>query len=213
MFVKICGLSTPETVRAAVEAGTDAIGFVLSRSRRQVSAVTAGRLRREIPPGVLAVGVFAGVPVATVRRIAREVGMDAIQLHGTYTRHSFAGHAGTLVIRATRFDAPDLRTGAWGEDMLLVDAPVPGSGQPWDYSVPARRGLDGRWILAGGLTPGSVAGAIQAASPWGVDVSSGVESAPGVKDPRLIRQFVEAAKRARASPVGSWPARPEPGHS
>jgi phosphoribosylanthranilate isomerase len=202
MFVKICGLSTPESVRTAVQAGADAIGFVLSRSPRQVSPAEARALRREMPPAVLAVGVFAGVPIRAVRAMAWEAEVDVIQLHGTYPRHDFADHDRRL-IRATTADAPELRTGAYGEDILLIDAPVPGSGDPWDYPVLAQHGLAGDWVLAGGLTPDTVAGAIRAVSPWGVDVSSGVESARGVKDSELIARFVEAAKSVERPPLST----------
>jgi phosphoribosylanthranilate isomerase len=195
MFVKICGVSTPEGVQAAVRAGADAIGFVLSPSPRQVSADTARLLRQEVPPGTLAVAVFATTPAAAAREMALRAGADTIQLHGAYPAEAFEGHDATL-IRAVSFDAPDLETGAYGEDILLVDAPVPGRGDSWDYSMPVLRGLKGKWVLAGGLTPDNVTTAISLASPWGVDVSSGVESSRGVKDTVLIERFVQAAKSA-----------------
>ncbi|RYZ26791.1 MAG: phosphoribosylanthranilate isomerase, partial [Propionibacteriaceae bacterium] len=86
--------------------------------------------------------------------------------------------------------------GAWGEEVLLLDAPKPGSGERWDLSDLADRAPDGTWLIAGGLSPANVREAVEAVRPWGVDVSSGVETAPGEKSSELIRAFVEAALRA-----------------
>lgn len=202
MFVKICGLTTVEAVRSAVDAGADAVGFVMSaRSRRAVSADTAARLREAAGEGVETVLVTDDVPAAELAGIARAVGVSAVQLHGArYDAGVVAqlraeGIAG--VWRAAAWDAEDsLRAGAWGEDVLVVDSPSPGSGEAWDLQQAGVDWRHGRTVIAGGLTPDTVEAAIAAVRPWGVDVSSGVESAPGVKDDALVAAFVRRAKQA-----------------
>ncbi|MEP7025282.1 MAG: phosphoribosylanthranilate isomerase, partial [Actinomycetota bacterium] len=182
MFVKVCGLRTVADVAAAVAAGADAIGFVFADSPRQVTAGTARQLAAEVPPHVLTVGVFRNIAPAAAGRIATDAGVGAVQLHGPYLRDAFAELATLPVrlIRATALaDDSELRAGAYGEDMLLLDSPVPGSGQTWDLSALGPAAPQGRWLLAGGLTPANVAAAIAEARPWGVDVSSGVESSRG----------------------------------
>jgi phosphoribosylanthranilate isomerase len=197
MFVKVCGLSTPESIREAVDAGADAVGFVLTASPRAVSPAQVTKLLKEVPDGVAAVGVFRHEPTADAVAIARAAGLGWIQLHGARTPDDVkAAHgAGMKVIRAvTMNDAPEAFA-SWGEEMLLIDAAVPGSGEAWDYGSVRARGLEGRqWLLAGGLDPANVAEAARAAGAWGVDVSSGVELSRGVKDPAKIRAFVAAAK-------------------
>lgn len=198
VFVKICGLREPEHIDAALDAGADAIGFVLTASPRFVEATSARALVNQVGDRALTVGVFRGETVDEVERLATESGVTAVQLHGEYDRDDVARLAGLglTVIRAVAFIAPGDDLGA---GMLLVDAPRAGSGEEWDYAVMAERGLTGHWLLAGGLTTTNVSSAIAAASPWGVDVSSGVETAPGRKDAALIRNFLAAAK-AEPSP-------------
>lgn len=197
MFVKVCGLSTPESIREAVDAGADAVGFVLTASPRVVSPAQVHQLLSEVPDGVAAVGVFRHEPTADAVAIARAAGLGWIQLHGDRTPEDVktAHDAGMKVIRAvTMDDAPDAFT-SWGEELLLIDAAVPGSGEAWDYGSVRAKGLEGRqWLLAGGLDPANVAEAARAAGAWGVDVSSGVELSRGVKDVAKIRAFVTAAK-------------------
>lgn len=193
-FVKICGLRTATDVAAAVAAGADAVGFIFAAgSPRQVDAATV-RALVDVAGDVLTVGVFAGMPAAEIRATAAAAGVRAVQLHGDYPKDAFteAADPAWQLIRAVPHSAPDLRVGAYGEDLLLVDAPKGGSGESWDYGSVA--GLSGQWLLAGGLTPANVAAAHQAAGAWGVDVSSGVESSRGVKDVELIARFVAAAK-------------------
>ncbi|MER6579579.1 MULTISPECIES: phosphoribosylanthranilate isomerase [unclassified Nonomuraea] len=194
MYVKICGLSEPEHVEAAVEAGADAIGFVLTRSPRRVTPERAAELAAPIPAHVLTVGVFRGETPEEVRAAALASGVRAVQLHGHHPHADFTAlkDLGRPLVRAVDA-AADLRCGAYDEDLLIVDAPRPGSGEPWDWAA-VRGRPSGRWMLAGGLDPANVAEAVEAAGPWGVDVSSGVETAPGVKDSALIRAFLRAAR-------------------
>lgn len=199
MFVKVCGVRTEADVDAAVAAGADAVGIVLAAgSVRQVDPPTARRLAARVPSGVLAVGVFRGVPAAQARQVAVDTGVTAVQLHGRYPAEAFAELADlpvTLVRATSLTPGTDVRAGACGEHLLLLDSPVAGSGTRWDLSLLAGARPSGNWLLAGGLTPATVGAAIAAARPWGVDVSSGVESSPGVKDHQLIRDFVAAARR------------------
>jgi len=196
MFVKVCGLSTPESVRAAVEAGAQAVGFVLTPSPREVSPEQVRALLAEVPAEVAAVGVFRHEDAGQAAALAEEAGLSWIQLHGERTPQEVdeLQEKGFSVIRAVRMDDPDRVFADWGEELLLVDAAVPGSGEAWDYASVRERGLDSRrWLLAGGLDAGNVAAAADAAAAWGVDVSSGVESSRGVKDLEKIRAFVAAA--------------------
>ncbi|MFE2108122.1 phosphoribosylanthranilate isomerase [Kitasatospora sp. NPDC059463] len=197
--MKICGLSTAEDVAAAVAAGADAIGFVLTESPRRVSPELARELAAAVPEGVLTVGVFREEPAAYVREAVRATGVRAVQLHGNHPAAAFAelSDLGLPLIRATSAAAAaGADSGDFGEDLLLLDAPVAGAGEPWDWSALGRTPPAGRWVLAGGLSPANVADAIAVAKPWGVDVSSGVEVRRGVKDPALIAEFLWAAKSA-----------------
>ncbi|TMR98551.1 phosphoribosylanthranilate isomerase [Nonomuraea basaltis] len=197
MYVKICGLSEPEHVATAVEAGADAVGFVMTRSPRRIAPERAAELAALVPAHVLTVGVFRGEDPETVRAAALASGVRGVQLHGRHPHGDFTAlkDLGGVLVRAVDAEA-DLRCGAYDEDLLLVDAPHAGSGQPWDWAA-VRGRPTGRWMLAGGLDPANVTEAIAAAGPWGVDVSSGVEISPGVKDSALIRAFVKAVRGAR----------------
>lgn len=204
MFVKVCGLSTPESVRVAVETGADAVGFVLTASPRVVSPSQASALLADVPDGVTPIGVFRDEPAADAVAIARAAGLQWIQLHGRRSRGDVATvhDAGMKLVRAVTMAATGEELEDWGEDLLLIDAAIPGSGEAWDYaSVAELPALQGRkWLLAGGLNAANVAPASAAAHAWGVDVSSGVEASRGVKDLAKVRAFVQAAKGA-AAPV------------
>lgn len=196
MFVKVCGLSTEDSVRAAVDAGADAVGFVLTRSPREVAPDRARELLAGVPAGVPAVGVFRHEAAADAVAVAREAGLEWVQLHGERTPEDVrtVHDAGLKVIRAITMAAAPGEFADWGEELLLVDAAVPGSGEAWDYASVRALGLEGRrWLLAGGLDPENVAQAAAAAGAWGVDVSSGVEQSRGIKDLSKIQAFVTAA--------------------
>jgi phosphoribosylanthranilate isomerase len=193
VFVKICGLRTSADVDVAVSSGADAVGFVFARSPRHVDPATARALVK-VAGATLTVGVFLNQPIDEVRATAEATGITAVQLHGDYPKDAFTALADPRwqLIRAVPHAAPDLQPGTYGDDFLLVDAPRAGSGESWDYDSVAD--LDGQWLLAGGLTPTTVASAITTAHPWGVDVSSGIESSRGVKDHDLIVSFITAAR-------------------
>lgn len=199
MYVKICGLSTIESARVALDAGADAVGVVMSRrSRRTVSADVAREIAGFVGGAADVVLVVDELPAAEAAAVASGIGADVVQLHGAGYRPddvAAAAGAGLRVWRATSVTSADeVDVGSWGEGALLLDSPDPGSGRRWDFAVLEGRPLRGRWMLAGGLDPDNVAEAVASARPWGVDVSSGVESAPGVKDLDRIRAFVVAAK-------------------
>ncbi|MFJ9823853.1 phosphoribosylanthranilate isomerase [Streptomyces sp. NPDC101160] len=201
MFVKVCGLATTADIDVAVEAGADAIGLVISgTSVRGLEREHAARLAAHAPAGVLSVLVVNDTPAVEAAGLARELGVGALQLHGGhYGAEDFAAAARVFprLWRATSLkERPDTRVGAHGEEVLLLDSPRAGSGARWDLSLLDGARPEGTWLLAGGLDPENVAEAIAQGRPWGVDVSSGVESAPGVKDHDRIRAFVAAAKAA-----------------
>lgn len=197
--MKICGLRDPEALRAALEAGADAVGFVVSPgSPRDVDPAVAAALVATVDGKAETVLVVSHSTPSEALDLARAIGVDVVQLHGRYTAQDVAAvrAGGVRVWRAASVaDGTPLEVGAWGEETLLLDAPVAGSGHRWDASGVETRG---RWMLAGGLTPDNVAAAIAESRPWGVDVSSGVESSRGVKDPERIRAFVAAARSAAA---------------
>ncbi|MEV7414576.1 phosphoribosylanthranilate isomerase [Streptomyces sp. NPDC089919] len=192
-FVKICGLRTEHDVDVAVRDGADAVGFVFAASPRQTDAATARRLAERVPAHVLTVGVFRGQPVEEVRRLTEESGLRGVQLHGEEGPEFYEAlrAPGRTLLRATSRAAA--RCGEYGEDLLLIDAPDPGSGKPWNWASPEFTPPAGRWLLAGGLTPANVHEALSVTGAWGADVSSGVESTRGVKDPTLITAFLRAA--------------------
>ncbi|MFB7053885.1 phosphoribosylanthranilate isomerase [Streptomyces vinaceus] len=195
LFVKICGLKTGPDVDVAVAAGADAVGFVFAAgSPRTIGAAEARELAARVPEPVLTVGVFRGQPVDEVRRLTEESGVRGVQLHGDEGPEFYEAlrAGGRTLLRATAGRVE--RCGEYGEDLLLLDAPDPGSGKPWNWGSAEFTAPEGRWLLAGGLTPGNVREAVETTGAWGVDVSSGVERERGVKDPALIRAFVEAAR-------------------
>ncbi|MFD3522038.1 phosphoribosylanthranilate isomerase [Streptomyces sp. NPDC058653] len=194
LYVKVCGLRKPAEVEAAVAGGASAIGFVLTTSPRRLTAAEARPLAALVPDGVAKVAVFRGEPLEQVRRAAAEAGADTVQLHGGEPPEAFAALRadGFRLIRATSpGSGHPLTTGAYGEDVLIIDSPRPGSGERWSpESLPEPP--TGSWVLSGGLSADNVVDAVAALEPWGVDVSSGVESSRGVKDVALIEKFLTA---------------------
>lgn len=197
MFVKLCGLRTESDVAVAVETGADAVGFVLTTSPRQIDVDLAGRLVADVPDDVLTVAVVRGITATEAGEMALKTGVRALQLHGDYPKEAFDELADLpfQLVRATALGPDtDVRTGAFGEELLLIDSPVAGSGEQWDITRLREKRPTGRWVLAGGLDPETVGPAISVAGPWGVDVSSGIESSRGVKDHGRMREFVAAAR-------------------
>jgi phosphoribosylanthranilate isomerase len=208
MFVKICGITTEDDALLAVAMGADAVGFVFAPSTRQVAAQRVHDITRRLPPEVLTVGVFRDELPDRVLSIADRAGVKGVQLHGSETPDQVAeivergpGHGVRWVMKAFGADSPNLRRAdRYHTDLILVDAPSPGSGKVFDWHVTADVPDTVRLILAGGLTPENVGDAVSAVEPWGVDVSSGVESAPGRKDATKVRRFILNARAASPTP-------------
>ncbi|NCG20818.1 MAG: phosphoribosylanthranilate isomerase [Rhodobacterales bacterium] len=196
MFVKICGLRTVNEVLCAVDAGADAIGLVFARSPRQVTLEEAVPLLAAIPAHVRSVAVFR-TPDHEVLQAVLALNVWTIQADASWTTPLPAG-----VVRLPALcDGPDVahQVDALEADWVLVDGPLGGGrGVAADPFRVARVAAKHRVILAGGLRPDTVAHAIRVVSPFGVDVSSGVESAPGIKDLAKIRAFVRAARSVEA---------------
>ena len=200
MYVKICGIDTEASAAVAVEAGADAIGVVMNQtSVRRLEFAVAARIVESVEEAVDTVLVVNDMDAADAAHVAKRLGVTALQLHGTlYTRDDFAValKIHPIVWRATSLkENPDLTVGAFGESVLLLDAPTAGSGETWDLAPLVANPPAGHWLLAGGLSPENVATAICEAKPWGVDVSSGVESSPGIKDHAKMRAFITASRR------------------
>jgi len=196
-FIKMCGLRNEATVDHAVELGVDAVGFVLAESPRRVTPEQAAELRARVPAGVLAVGVYVRMPLDEIVATASAAGLDHVQVHDLRSADDVRvlHDAGLTVIRAVNSGGADAVKADFGADLLLVDGAVAGAGVTWDWQD--RSALPtGRWILAGGLTPENVARAVTTSGAWGVDVSSGIESSRGVKDPALMTAFAAAVRSA-----------------
>jgi len=201
--VKICGITSLEDARAAVAAGADALGFVFyAQSPRFISVEGAAGIITQLPPFVTAVGLFVNEPPEVVEATARACGLDLVQLHGDETPQQCL-LPGRRVIKALRVkDAGSLRAAAsYPVCGLLLDAwserVYGGSGEVFDWSLLKHFAASHPVILAGGLTPENVAEAVATVRPWAVDVSSGVESAPGRKDHEKLRAFIQNAKDVR----------------
>ena len=203
MFVKICGITNEDDALFAVAMGADAVGFVFAPSPRQVAAQTVYDITRRLPPEVLTVGVFRDELPARVIEIANKANVRAVQLHGNETKEQAAevGSSIRWVIKAFGADSPHLpEADGYGTDLVLLDAPSPGSGKLFDWRLASEMPDGLRLILAGGLDPDNVADAIQIVEPWGVDVSTGVEASPGRKDATKVRRFIANARAAAPQP-------------
>jgi len=207
--VKICGLTGPQDVVAAADAGARYVGFVFfPKSPRNVSVQQAKALAAEVPFGVAKVALTVNADDALLDEITQNVAIDILQLHGSESVERVAqikARSGLPVMKAIGIsDADDLQKIVdYGRvaDMLLVDAKPPknadlpgGNGLAFDWRLLAGRKWAVPWMLAGGLTPDNVQQAIQLTGARQVDVSSGMESAPGVKDPAKVAAFVSAAQ-------------------
>ncbi len=199
--VKICGITNPEDALFAVEAGADALGFVFyEKSPRYVRPKEARLIAKKLPPFVTTVGVFVDEEPGRVMDIAREAGLGAIQLHGHETP-AYCTHMGLSVIKALRIrDEGDiLAMASYEVSAFLLDAykegEMGGTGEvfDWNFAIKAKEGKT-PVILSGGLTPENVAKAVKKVRPYAVDVSSGVESRPGVKDRDKVSAFIKKAK-------------------
>lgn len=209
--IKICGIRDTDTAQAAVDAGADAIGLVfVDKSPRRVSVEQARAISALLPDSVVAVGLFVDAPIQTIDQTMRDAELDVAQLHGHESLDTLDELSGYPLWKALPFDETFAFTAElWDHDprveALLVDTPpttglTGGSGIAFDWTGlnQYRQRFAKPLILAGGLTPENVGDAIAAARPYAVDVSSGVESQRGVKDPLRIQAFCNAVRAADA---------------
>ena len=200
MFIKICGITSEQDALLATALGADALGFVFAPSPRQVAVDRARDIARRLPAEVLTVGVFRNELPDRVVNIVHRAGLGAAQLHG---------HESPEQSREVRSRVPRMIKGffaidpglsdvaCYNADVALIDSPTPGGGEVFDWSLVENVPLSGiPLLLAGGLDADNVRRAIHKVAPWGVDVSSGVERAPGEKDPVKMRRFIDAARAA-----------------
>ncbi len=199
--VKICGLTRGEDVAAAIAHGADALGFVfVPASKRCISAVIAAGLCQNVPAFVARVGLFLDQPAADIRQVLNQVPLNILQFHGREDAE-FCRQFGLPYIKSVSLQSgtsiSDLESGYPDAAGILVDSHQPGglggTGKTvdWHQVQPAKRPL----ILAGGLNPQNVAAAVRLVRPWAVDVSSGVELSPGIKDTEAIKRFISEAKQ------------------
>ncbi len=235
MFVKICGLTTAEDSRHAVRSGADAVGIVhyepSPRHADHEQSVRVAEAARETfaehqRPAHIVLVVF-DTPAVAAAWDAIEIGANVLQLHGNYGAEDVAA-AHDVFSKAPELGAeyaprqvwwatslkhhPHVESGQSGEDVLLIDAAVPGSGSTWDLAALEHAKLAEPWLLAGGLNPANVAQAVADAQPWGVDVSSGVESERGIKSMNKIADFIHNAKTAHARLNAGFHAAHAPEH-
>ena len=200
MFVKICGVTTEEDALLAVAMGADAVGFnFVPSSPRFLAASRAADIAKRLPPEILTVGIFRDEAPQRVVEITHQAGLRAAQLHGheSAVETAWVRERVPVVIKAFPGGDPELaRATSYGADIVMLDSASPGSGRVFDWSLAEGAPSGLRILLAGGLNPGNVGEAIDRVRPWGVDVASGVESAPGVKDATLMRRFINAAQEA-----------------
>lgn len=197
--VKICGLMELAHVQVAIESGADAIGFVFAKSRRQVTVMQAKKLAAAVPPGVLKIGIFVNESIKEVERIAKEVPLDMVQLHGdedpVYARSvSFP----TIKALSIANEEDINRAIQYEVDYFLFDAPGVefrgGSGHSFDWTLLAKSNIStDKVILAGGLSEENINEAINLVNPYMVDVSSGVEKGHR-KDAEKIRTFISTVR-------------------
>lgn len=198
MLVKICGLQTIEAANVAAEAGADFIGFVFAPSKRQITPERAAEIAQSLPPTVQKVGVFVNETVENMKKIADQVGLEIIQLHGDESPETVA-QLPFQVIKAFSIDQINQQEiQSFPVDYYLIDSPAGkhrgGTGQSFDWQLMTELSIDPqKVILAGGLNLTNVQAAIQEVNPIGIDVSSGVET-NGKKDHDKIKQFILHAK-------------------
>ncbi len=200
--IKICGITNLEDALLAAELGADALGFIFyPPSPRSIAPDAARAIIAQLPPFVSTVGVFVDENAATVKKLAAQVGLDWLQLHGQETSE-YCRTLGRRVIKAFRIQDENSLTGLaayrGAAQALLLDTYkkglVGGTGETFNWGLAREARKYGPIILAGGLTPANVAQAIAAAQPQAVDVASGVEASPGKKDAERLRAFFAAVK-------------------
>lgn len=210
LFTKICGLTDATAVEAAVQHGADMVGFVFyPPSPRNLGAEQAEALLNEVPSGIDRVGLFVDPETDFLDKILAKARLDLLQLHGDETPErcrAISVYFGLPIIKAikvsTKADLTAAKDYEDAVDWLMFDARPPadsalpgGNGKAFDWTILKGAEFKRPWLLAGGLTPDTLPQAVQQSGARAVDVSSGVESAPGIKDPAKIHAFLDAARR------------------
>jgi len=200
--IKICGTTNLKDARQAIDAGADALGFIFFRkSPRFISVKAVQSIISELPPFVETVGVFVDESVDRVRRIADSCRLDVVQLHGDETP-AYCRRIPRKVVKAIRVeDKNSLRQmDSYNVNGFLLDSYSEqqhgGTGKTFDWSLAKQAKKSGPVILAGGLNPDNVAEAVRRVRPYAVDVCSGVEKIPGIKDPVRLQAFIDAVRKA-----------------
>lgn len=195
-FVKICGITTLEDAQCVIEAGADALGLILAASPRQLSLDQASDLAAATKGSIVRVGGFRDNTTRFVCEAVDATGVEVAQVHGVLSDELFGElrDRGVAIIKAIPVASDELVTfDEHRVDAVLIDGPRPGSGDPHTWNDVSQRHFQRPLIAAGGLTPGNVAEVLAMTGAWGADVASGVETAPGRKDPRRVRDFVASA--------------------
>lgn len=206
-FVKICGITRLTDARAAVRAGANAIGFMFAKSPRRISPLKASLLARHVHPSIKKIGVFVNRSLDEIFGIVDSVGLDGIQLQGDETPEMIDSikkrDPSLFVAKVLRADAKESLSSAgdFSADAIFFDTKDPSRPEIAAPPVPIawmKEYQDLPLVVAGGLNPENVGKVIKKLHPWGVDVSRGVESKPGKKDPDKIRAFVRAVRAAES---------------
>lgn len=203
MFVKICGITSEDDALLVVAMGADALGFIFAPSVRQVQVPRVYDITRRLPPEVLTVGVFRDEHPKRVIELVHRSGVKGAQLHGNESAATVSEVAKGIqfVVKAYPAGSPKIaQSGSLATDTIMIDGSTPGSGHLFDWSLVGEVPEGMRVILAGGLTPENVADAVQTVTPWGVDVSTGVEQSAGKKDALKVKRFIERARAAAPVP-------------
>lgn len=205
MFVKICGITSEEDGLLSVAMGADAVGFnFVAGSKRQIAPERARDIARRLPAEIMTVGIFRDTLPERVIELTQRAGLRAAQLHGRETAEQTRAVRSRVPIVIKAFSAGDPGLGhldEFGADVVMIDGAEPGSGEVFDWGLAEDAPTAGhRVVLAGGLRPDNVGDAIERVQPWGVDVATGVEWAPGAKDAVKLRTFIANAKAASAEP-------------
>ena len=197
MFVKICGITNTQDALDAIELGADALGFLFAESPRKISASTASEIVKQLPANFLTIGVFRDQEAREVIDTVGEVGLLGAQMHGRESVAEVAEvsqHVEWVAKSVIAGSQEALKADEFGTSLILVDSANPGTGTSYDLNLLQQIPKALRLILSGGLTVMNVGESIKVVSPWGVDVSSGVESSPGVKDRTKMRDFITNAR-------------------
>ncbi|HUA92517.1 MAG TPA: phosphoribosylanthranilate isomerase [Terracidiphilus sp.] len=213
LWVKICANTSLEDALLADAAGADAVGFVFAPSPRRVTPAQVAAIVPHLPAALEKIGVFVGASFDEIAATVETAGLTGVQLHFEAAPALAAGLRARFgnrlrILRVVHFDsAPDTNPGEFDADAILVDSrtatAVGGTGKSFDWTAASKtlfqnkNGREHRLVAAGGLSPENVGEAIAILQPWGVDVVSGVEAAPGRKDPAKVRAFVTNARKAK----------------